>query len=225
MISNPADFKEWLSGKCSCDDPPFWATRISQGGVAIVPGWKFIAIIATMFFFMTGVAGFGFWEASTQKDVILIRIGGMLITGFVGLLAFGALGAGLVVAVIDHLKGPYFIYSASRQSFSLPRQQLVASRANVLGWRLVSGNWIGFEGAQKFQDYPISELQLIVETPAGPVAFVVAGAGAFSAYSTDDKFHQIADATKLPLEIVKQHQGVTSKPVSKRVQGWRAGGM
>jgi hypothetical protein len=221
--SNSAEFKEWLSGKCSYSDPPDWTCHIRENRVAIVPGWRLIAILSAMVLFAAGVTGGVFWEKHSGRDIL--SIGVMLFMGAFGIIVIGGLGTALVASVLEHFKGPYLFYSDSDRKISLPRLSFVVSRASAVGWRVVSGNWIGPQNAQKFKESPMSELHLIVNTPTGLVAYTVVGAYARSDYSVTEKFQQIARATGLPIETVEQHQGITEKAVSKQVQNWRSGGM
>ncbi|MDP9175419.1 MAG: hypothetical protein M3O30_16375 [Planctomycetota bacterium] len=220
MPNHPAGFKDWLSGTCNCSEPPCWSCKISPTSVAIVPGWKFILIASIMFFAFSIIPGGLFWGVHTDRTIF--GIVGMTISGAVGVLGGGASIFLLATAFIERRKGPYLIYSTFDRKLMLPRESLVFPHTDALEWRLITGNWIGAEGQQKKQDFPISELHLIVKTPTGPLAYVVVGS---TAYSMTEQSRQIAKATGMPIEILEQHQGVTEEPKSKQMQSWRASGM
>lgn len=212
MKSNTAGFKEWLSGKCRCSDPPYWRCQISPDRIEIVPGWKLFIVASIMLVGFSGIPGYLFWSIHTEWD--FFGIAGMLISGGVGIVGVGASGFLLVTVLIEQVKGPYFLYFTSDRKLRLPRELLVMPRENAIGWRLVTGNWIGADGNQKKQDFPISELQLIVKTADGLIALVVVGS---KAYAMTEQSRQVAHSTGLPLQIIDQHQGVTDIQMSKRM--------
>lgn len=172
--------------------------------MAIVPSRKMTIILAAC---LLVFCGFGVpvvilnLDIQGPSDVAAITMG----TVFTAI-GIGVFGLGLWACVVNHLRGPYLVYSTERQTISLLREGMVVPVAEAVGWRLVSGNWIGPEGQQKRQDYPISELQLILKAPDGSMAYVVAGA---KADSVTEEARDVATLTELPLEIVKQHQGIS----------------
>jgi hypothetical protein len=217
--SPPVAFKEWLSGRCFFVDPPAWTYELAPGRVAIVPTWKPTVFVAVMFFFIVGFVPLLCWPHYRLRN--FDDIAGMVFGVFA---AVGAAGCGisLVGCLVNQFRGPYFILPTSDQTVSLPRDRLVIPRADLLGWRVVLGNWVGPEGAQKVVHYALGELQLVVKTIDGEVAYpIVAG----RPQSVSKFAQEIAGLTLLPIEIVVQHQGVRERSVSKLRLFWRSGGM
>jgi hypothetical protein len=125
-------------------------------------------------------------------------------------LATVVVGAQMFRSGWEILRGPYAIYEHGTATFSLPRERLRFNRADIVGWRVVSGNWIGPEDSQKRREKPMSELQLIVRFDGGQHACLVTGT---LSPSITDEATEIARATGLPLEIVVQHQGIQTPAV------------
>jgi hypothetical protein len=171
-----------------------------------------------LFFF--SFAGFVFWVS--HGDHSIFGVVGMVFGIALGILAIAAFGTMTVTYLADHFKGPYLIYSVVYRNISLPREAIDVPIAEVLGWRLVSGNWIGPDGAQKMKSNPMSEVQLIIRTPEGPMAYAVVGG---KVNSITAQAREIARATGMPLELVEQHQGISSPDPSTRVKWWRTRGM
>ncbi|WP_428938180.1 hypothetical protein [Fontivita pretiosa] len=122
----------------------------------------------------------------------------------------------LARALKDQRKGPYLVYSILSGTVRLPREKMVFRKAEVLGWRVVTGNWVGPDGHQtKWRD-AISELQLIVQTGDGPMAYAVVG---WCRIALTETVHELAQATGFPLEIVEQRQGV-ERVASQKFGEW-----
>ena len=103
---------------------------------------------------------------------------GLVFISFVATILLGGSGYMLASALRNQHHGPFFIYTLSDQQISLPRIGFNGCFRDVVGWRLVSGNWTGPIDSQKKSDFPMSELQLIVNTSNDTIAYAVAGAKA-----------------------------------------------
>lgn len=222
MPSHPAAFKEWLSGKCFLMDPPTWKVRTESEVVMLVSTWgaTFGLAAAALAFLVFG--GFFIFMASRGSfdifGVLSIAAGTCVAALGLGLLGFVSFSC-----FPNSAKGPYLIYLIPEHTVSLAREGLVVPISEILGLRLVSGNFVGPEGAQKRKATAISELQLIMKGPNGAVAHALVAGMANSDY-VKPRAKRLAEAMKMPFEVVMQHQGVSNPPRDDpRSRAWWTG--
>jgi len=183
--SHPAAFGEWLSGSCFYVEPLPWKCRAGAAGrVELIPDVRLILLFCAIAIpFMVGIAGFHFWNSGRGISGIVDKA----IPGLVGAIALLGLGALLVKSLNERRKGPYLVYSPAGRTVRLQRRGTDVIRlADVLGLRMVSGNWVGPAGNQTKADKPVTELQLVVQTPSGPMSYAIVGGmegGSISAHA------------------------------------------
>ncbi|HEX8325721.1 MAG TPA: hypothetical protein VF595_17585 [Tepidisphaeraceae bacterium] len=203
----PAAFKEWLSGDFISMEPPAWQYAISQTGVVIAPAWNALITVALFLLITTSVSAVFLYSTFHVADDAMawVKIIFFVVLG----LGFGhaAVLLGWIFAqlVADRAKGRILVYSRVDECVSLPRHHRVFAKKDVSRFRTVSGNWIGPERKQKHQRDAISELHLIVNSPSGEMAYLIAST---MTISIGVEAEAIALATGLPLERVVQQQGV-----------------
>jgi|GEM_PF-6798106 len=224
MPSSPAAFKEWLSGKCFLIDPPAWKVRTESDVVMLVPPLGFTLGLAAIALGVLAVGGFFIFVVSRGSDNIfdeIFKVISIAAGSCVAALGLGLLGYVVFRCLPNSAKGRYLIYSVPGRTVSLPREGLVVPISDILGLRLVSGNWVGPEGAQKREATAISELQLITKGRDGAVARALVAGMADSDF-VKPRAKRLAEAMKLPLEVVTQHQGVSNPPRRRnsRSQYW-----
>jgi hypothetical protein len=197
--TKPAGPDQWLSGTLFYSHPPVWACRVTPRGVEIVvAAWKpaSATLAGTLFCIGFGaMAGFVVREAGC--------IGGILLLGAVPLTI--AFASTFYVIMREYRRGGYMVYSTSARTVTLHRHGRVYPRADVLCWRVVSGNWSGQDGERKRHNDANSELQLVVRTADGPVAYPVVG---WCNVSMAEGVRQVAQETGIPLEVVDHAEGV-----------------
>lgn len=217
MASNSASFKEWLGGKCCTIDPPVWSVRATPEYVRVVPAWGITVGVAGMLLGIFAIGGFFIWLSWGFGGIMAYVF--MALGGVVTVALAGVFGAFLVVYLIDNFRGAFCIYSVLDHTVSLPREGVTVPISDVLGWRLVSGNWVGPEGSQKRKAAPMSELQLIVKGRDGAVAYAVAAGDTDSRYVVP-RARRLAEAMGVPLEVVTQRQGVSNPPQGNPLASW-----
>jgi hypothetical protein len=211
MARYSANFKEWLSGKCNYSEPSSWKCEMRSSQIVIVPTWKPTIILSLV---LLGFAGAGVVALfiNRHQTAWFFFIVGIVMYGGVTIISFVGLALVIVPALIDFPKGPYFIYNILRKDISLPRENISARFSDAVGWRVVSGNWIGPEGAQQKMDAPLSELHLILRINDDVMAFALT---AGNLVSISEPARKIAHSTGLPLEFIEQHQGISHAPPRK----------
>ena len=222
MRVNSADFKEWISGLCNYSNPPSWRSEVSATELRIVPAWKPF-FLWCIFFIGSSTAGVlillnlphlnGQMSYPLLFDVPFIFVGSGMVAVAVVILVT------VIRLLIQSAKGPFVIYYFLDGRFSLPRAGLKFNRSDVVGWRVVSGNWVGPERSQRKRFKPVSELQLVVrESVDTQRVYVIAGtlAPTFTENET-----RIAELSALPFEIVVQQQGISFPAQKMPNQGWR----
>jgi hypothetical protein len=202
MLENSAHLKQWLSGSVFYSYPPVWSFRSTPGGFEIAPAAKplTIATIAALIFSIAiGIIA----VVAIPRDAAGLVITSAILIAAVLLAA--VMLALFIRALREHRKGPHLLYSPTEQTLTLPRQHRAFPQSELIGWRVVSGNWIG--PADKRTRYPdaVSELHLIVKSPTGPIAYAIVG---WCTVPLTETLQQIAQQTALPLEIINQDEGV-----------------
>ena len=217
MASNSAAFNEWLGGKCCTIDPPAWSVRITPAFVRIVPARGILLGLAGI---LLGIFAFGvfFTRQSYESGGII----GYVVMA-VGIVVTTCIAAVFItffaVYLIENVRGPFLIYSVLDQTVSLPREGVTVPKSEVLGWRLVSGNWVGAEGSQRREAAPMSEIQLIVKGRDGTVAYAIAAGDTDSRY-VGPRAKRLAEAMGVSLEVVKQRQGVSRPSQGNPLANW-----
>ena len=201
---------QWLSGTLFYSHPPVWCCRVTPQKVEIVvaAGKPAAALLAAALFSV----GFGLAAVLVARESGVI--GGILLFAAVALTIL--FGSAFYVAMRERRRGGYMVYSASARTVTLRRHGRVFPRADVLCWRVVSGNWSGRDGDRKRHNDAISELQLVVRTTDGPVAYPVVG---WCNVSMPEGVRQVAQETGIPLEVVEQAEGV-ERSESKARMDW-----
>ena len=210
MPNHPAGFREWISGKCDYTAPASWHYVVTPEQVEIVQGWRVIVVRLVVCVVLLGGYVDAVWGSRNDPDFSPVM---GIVTGialFVFVVGFSR--RFVVRCLIDKLRGPLLIYSKLDQSITLPPERLTVSKADVLGWRLVSGHRVGREGAQRKNRGLVLELQLIVQKPEGAVAYAIVGSR--PGLMTED-VRALAMATGLPLEIVEQPPNVKKAAAGK----------
>jgi len=216
LTPSPASFREWVSGTCFASFPPSWKVEVDQTRVTIRPAWKVTIFVALAWLVFFGFAPLAYFTRATDRIGKLVEI---FFVGSVLVISLGVLAWFFMLCLRNQLQGPHLVYSTSMQDhrIELPRYALVVPLDDVIRWRVVSGNWVGPQGMQKRQDSAITELQLIVKSLHGLMAYpVVAGYTA----TIDDLLQQVFKSIPLPVEKVEQSQGVTVRSPQEVLKRW-----
>jgi len=202
-MDRPAGCDQWLSGPLFYSHPPVWSCRVTPHKVEIVAGGKTLAAGALMGVLIAVLIGVVVVADTTRDGGDAVVLSCVMLAGVIPFAA--VMGCAAFITMRERRRGGYMVYSASARTVTLRRHGRVFPRADVLCWRVVSGNWSGRDGDRKRHDEAMSELHLVVRTADGPVAYPVVG---WCSVSMAEGVRQVAEATGIPLEVVDQAEGV-----------------
>ncbi len=177
-------------------NPPQWTCRVLPNRVEIRPRYGTLTVVASIVCLFIPAIGIAFLLSSTH---ILISV---LIMIF-GILPMEALMLTVLTKSLkDQRAGPYLVCTLSDGTVRLPREGVTVQRRDMLGLRVVSGNWIGGAESQQKVEHALSELQLVARTAEGATAYLVVGW--YWGDPMTETLRKFNDATGIPVDILNQ---------------------